>query len=78
MLRALLKRLGLKQKVDCSNSNIWTSLRTKGEKSVLFAINLLSAPMEAEITCQPGFKNAPVRTGLQHLEPMTVKVMEIA
>jgi beta-galactosidase len=78
MLRALMLRLGLRQKVICSNPNVWSSLRTKGTQSLLFLMNLLSSPMEAEIKCQPSFKAEYVSAGPFRLEPMSVKRLEIA
>jgi len=77
MLRALMKRLGIKQRVNCSNPSVWTSLRTKDSKSVLFLMNLLSSPMEADVACQPAFRNVMVSAGRHHLEAMTVKMVEI-
>jgi beta-galactosidase len=77
MLRALLKRLRLKQKVNCSNPNVWTSLRTKGSRAILFVMNLLSSPQEVEINCQPSFKNEMTSAGIHKLAPMTVKTVEI-
>ncbi len=78
MLKALLERLGLNQKVECSNPNVWTSLRTHGPKSALFILNLLSAPMEARIRCRPGSQKAWLDTGTHNLPPMTVKYIEVA
>jgi beta-galactosidase len=77
MLRTLLKRLRLKQKIICSNPNVWTSLRTKGSRSVLFVMNLLSSPQEAEISYQPSFKNGMISAVKYRLDPMTVKMVEI-
>ena len=77
MLRALMKRLGTKQRVSCSNSSVWTSLRTKDSKSVLFLMNLLSSPMETDVSCRPGFKNSMVDLGRHRLDAMTVKAIEI-
>lgn len=77
MLKALLLRLGLEQKVVCSNPDVWTSLRTRGDKSTLFLMNLLSSPMEAEISCRPGRSGRTHDLGLQKLEPMSVKYVEL-
>jgi len=77
MLRALMNRLAIKQRVNCSNSSVWTSLRTKDSKSILFLMNLFSSPMEADVSCLPAFKNAMVSAGRHRLEAMTVKVVEI-
>ena len=77
MLRALLLGLGLKQKVDCSNPNVWTSLRTAGSHSMLFIMNLLSSPMEARVDCRPSWSEGILETGKHELEPMSVETFEI-
>ncbi len=77
MLKNLLLRLGLKQIVACSNPNIWTSLRTHGNQSVLFLMNLFSAPMEAEVHCQPSWSKSRIDLGVQRLAGMTVKEIEL-
>ncbi len=51
MLAWLLGKLGLIQQVRCSNPNVWTSLRRHGNKSMLFAMNLSTSPMEADLSC---------------------------
>jgi beta-galactosidase len=77
MLKALLVELGLEQKVMCSNPNTWTSLRTSGQKSMLFILNLLSSPMEAHIECKPAWSDALLDAGQHELEGVTVKVVEM-
>ena len=77
MLRALLLSLGLKQKIDCSNPNVWTSLRTSGAHSMLFIMNLLSSPMEARVDCRPAWSEGILETGSHELAPLTVKTFEI-
>jgi beta-galactosidase len=77
MLRTLLERLGLRQRVLCDNPNVWTSLRTAGSRSAIFLMNLLSAPQEATVSCRPGWSRAAVDTGRHRLGPMSVKVIEL-
>lgn len=77
MLKRLLMGLGLRQKVDCSNPNVWTSLRTAGARSMLFVMNLLSSPLEARIDCRPAWSEGILETGQHELGPMSVKVIEI-
>lgn len=77
MFSSLLGRLGLKPKVKCSNPNVWTSLRTSGDHSMLFLLNLLSAPMTAEVTCQPTWSSKMIDAGPQQLAPMTVSMIKI-
>jgi len=70
MLSALLSRLGLRQRVACSNPNVWTSLWSDGKKSALFLMNLLSAPQEATVSIDGR------DLGMHRLKAMTVKVVE--
>ena len=50
MLTNLLGQLGCQTPVViCDNPNVWTSLRSDGERFMLFVMNLLSAPMTAEV-----------------------------
>lgn len=55
MLVALLQRLGASPVFTCSNPNVWCTLRTAGQRSVLFAMNLYSAPMSCELRCKPAW-----------------------
>ncbi|HEY3288922.1 MAG TPA: beta-galactosidase [Anaerolineae bacterium] len=77
MLRVLLQTLGLKQKVECSNPNVWTSLRTAGSRSMLFIMNLLSSPQEAIVDCRPAWSDGVLVTGKHELGPMSVKTIPI-
>ena len=76
VLRALLGRLGLEPRVECSSPNVWTSLRSHEGRSVLFLMNLLSAPMEAGVRCRPSGRDW-VDTGTHALAPMTVKLVPV-
>jgi beta-galactosidase len=78
MLYHLLTRLGLKQKVVCSNSNVWTSLRTTEHHSMLFLMNLFSSPQKARVHCQPSWSKRLISVDEQHLDPMTVKAIELS
>jgi hypothetical protein len=40
-------------------------------------MNLLSAPMEAEVACRPSWSPKPIGTGRHRLPAMTVKVVEL-
>ncbi|MGD0224134.1 MAG: beta-galactosidase [Terriglobia bacterium] len=77
MLASLLLRLGLRRRVDCPNPNLWTSLRTAGNHSALFIMNLLTSPQEAEMRCRPRGRSGEVDTGVHKLEPMSVKFLEL-
>lgn len=77
MLFSLLERLGLRPKVRCSNPNVWVSLRTAGRRSMLFLLNLLTAPMTASVACRPSWSGEEVETGVHTLAPMSVKCVEL-
>lgn len=77
MLANLLGQLGLRRKVTCSNPNVWTSLRTFGDRSMLFVMNLLTSPMEAVIACRPEWSSGVIETGKHRLEGLSVKTVEL-
>jgi hypothetical protein len=64
-------------RVECSNPNVWTSLRSHEGRSLVFLLNLLSSPMEASVRCRPASRGTWVDTGTHALEPMSVKVVEL-
>jgi beta-galactosidase len=73
MVAALLTAMGCGQPVvQCSNDCIWTSLRSDGENSMLFAMNLFSSPREAAIRVRRN-DGTHFETGLQKFSPMQVK-----
>ena len=75
LLTRLLARLGLKQKLTCSNPNVWTVLRAAGKKRMLFVLNLHSSPQEATVAVRTGAKMGRARKF--RLPPMTVKWVEL-
>jgi len=77
MLESLMARLGLERRVECSNPNLWTSLRSAGGRSALFIMNLFTSPQEAAIRCRPVGRSGVRDLGQQKLEPMSVKYLEI-
>jgi beta-galactosidase len=77
MVAGLLEGLGLRRKVTCSNPNLWTSLWTAGDRSLLFVMNLFSAPLEAEIRVQPGARTHPVDLSPGKIPPVSVLPFEI-
>jgi hypothetical protein len=77
MLSVLLGRLGLRRTVECSNPNVWTSLRSVNGHSMLFMLNLLSSPMEATVRCRPAWAGGMLHTGHHMLAPMSVECVEI-
>lgn len=79
MLCTLLTRLGLKKKVLSNNPNVWTSLRTVavGRCSMLFLMNLMSAPQKVKVGCQPAWSKRMLPAGEHILDAMTVKMIEM-
>ncbi len=71
MLNWLLGKLGLIRQVSCSNPNVWTSLRRGGGKAMLFAMNLSTSEMKADVAClAPGGQMGTATRFV--LPPMTV------
>jgi hypothetical protein len=70
MVHAMMDSLGIKQKVHCSNPNVWTSILSKGDKSVLFVMNLFVSKQITKIS----FRNH-VWDNFE-VPPMTVKRIE--
>ncbi|HEY3332255.1 MAG TPA: beta-galactosidase [Capsulimonadaceae bacterium] len=54
MLSKLLLHLGSKKIIRSSNPNVWCVVRTTGQKSMLFALNLSSSDMETEVEIDIG------------------------
>lgn len=77
LVRDLLFCLGVRPKVICSNSSIWTSLRTRGNRSAIFLMNLFTSPAETDLTCRPRSRGSMVQLGHHHLAPMSVKYIEL-
>ncbi|MGC9397221.1 MAG: beta-galactosidase [Anaerolineae bacterium] len=75
LLTSLLRRLGLRQKVICSNPNVWTSLWRAGDQALLFLLNLLTGKMEAHVQCH--LDEAPVDAGTHTLSPMSVTAVVV-
>ena len=50
MLRSAMSDLDIKPVVKCSNPSLWTSLRSDGEHSALFVMNLFTSPMETKLS----------------------------
>ena len=77
MPESLVERLGLQRRVECSNPNLWTSLRTGGGRSALFIMDLFTSPQEAEVRCRLAGRGGVQGLGQHKLEPMSVKCVEI-
>jgi hypothetical protein len=76
MLRTALTRLGCEPIVRCDNPNVWTSLLSDGEHSLLFLMNFFTGPLTAGVAyCDPR-TGAWVDTGRHTLNGVSVKVIE--
>lgn len=76
MFRYLMNELScVEPSVKCSNFNVWAVVRTDGNRSMLFLMNLFSAPMETEVEVRThdGIRNL----GVQYLKPMEVRCIEL-
>jgi beta-galactosidase len=76
-LAALLGSLGLRPKITCSDPNLWATLWTAGERSLLFVLNLFTAPLEAEIRVWPASRPDPIDLGRRTIPPVSVITVEI-
>ncbi|MBB6730908.1 beta-galactosidase [Cohnella zeiphila] len=77
MLEHVLQELGCPPPaVRCDNPNVWTSLRSDGDRAMLFAMNLFSSPLEAGLRVR-GSDGAYVDLGRHALGPMEVKTIPI-
>jgi len=73
MMSSLMARCGVDTVVKTTNANVWTALRTVGDKSMLFIMNLYSSPMETEITIRPSWSDSEIELGHFKLPPMSVE-----
>ena len=62
--------------VRCDNPNIWTSLRSDGKQSMLFIMNLFSAPLQAGIQVKM-MDGSYKDLGVFELRPMEVRTVRI-
>jgi hypothetical protein len=77
MVKALLNEMGCRAPmVDCSNPCIWTSLRSDGKNSMLFAMNLFSSPQETQLQVRRN-DGSTLEIPHQQFAPMEVKTFEI-
>lgn len=76
MLLAVLKQIGFKQRVSCSNPNIWTSLHSDGTRCILFMMNLFTSPFEASASYFYGREYKELSLGKFVFSPMSVNFIE--
>ena len=77
LLAALLQRLGFQPRLQCSNPNVWCTLRSVGERSAVFVMNLYSAPMSCELRCRPAWSHDWLDLGHCDLAPMEVRPLTL-
>lgn len=78
LLGSLLRMLGLRQRVLCSNPNVWTSLWYAGDRGLLFALNLFTGKMQVMLQYRLGDGGAFTDAGTYTLNPMTVEALAVA
>jgi hypothetical protein len=77
MMDELLTDLGIKKVIRCSNQNLFTSLRTNGEKTTLYIMNLYTSPMESNIEVYSRDGKSVIKNVSVDLEPMKVQTIDI-
>lgn len=77
MMSNLMDHCGVDTVVKTTNPNLWTALRTVGNKSMLFIMNLYSAPMETDVICKPSWTDNNINIGNLKLPPMSVKTLKL-
>lgn len=77
MMRYLMTRCGVSPVVNLSNPNLWSSLLTAGDQSILFLMNLYTSPMETTVRCHPAWSGGDMDLGLHKIEPMTVQIIRL-
>jgi beta-galactosidase len=73
MLVRAMTRLGSTPRVRCDNPNVWTVLRSDGKRTMLFVLNLLTAPMAVRVRYRDPFSNDWVDIGSHDLPGVTVR-----
>lgn len=75
MLVRLLENLGLQPVLTCTNPNVWVTYWEGQGHACLFALNLFTAPMEAEITVN--WAGRAYSTGALTFPPVSVQVIDL-
>jgi beta-galactosidase len=73
MLQHAVVDLGAEPCVRCDNPNVWTVLRSDGQQSMLFLLNLLSAPMTAQVRFRDPVTGVWVDTGRHELPGISAR-----
>lgn len=72
----LMELCGVERIVSCDNPNVWTTLRRKGSQALLFAMNLFTGPMEANIRVRQR-ESASIADARFSLRAMSVEALEV-
>jgi hypothetical protein len=75
MLTSVLSGLGLERCLTCSDPNLWVTLYVQEGQVTIFAMNLFTSPVEAEIQFRPGPGLPLQSTGRVRVDPVSVKIM---
>lgn len=76
MLDHLLRDLGIDPVVRCDNPYVWTSLRTDGQRAMIFVLNLFTVPMTAHVQYRDPCTGVWVDTGTHTIPGITVQAWE--
>ena len=76
MLRDALTRLGCEPVVRCDNPNVWTSLLSDGEHTLLFLMNFFTGALTASVSYRDPRTGSWADTGKHTLAGISVKVIE--
>lgn len=77
MMDEMLKELNVSKVLNCSNPNLFTSLRSNGDKTFLFVMNLSTSPMKGEIAIFSKDGKTVFKTVKVDMEPMKVETFEV-
>jgi hypothetical protein len=76
MLRSAVFRLGCEPLVRCDNPNLWTSLLSDGEHSLLFLMNFLTGELSAQVSYRDPLSGTWIDTGRHTVPGIHVRVIE--
>lgn len=76
MLSNALTRLGADPIERCDNPNVWTSLLSNGEHSLLFLMNFLTGNFDVSVTWRDPARGTWNQTGKRTIAPVSVIVIE--
>jgi hypothetical protein len=77
MMDEVLTGSGIKKVIRCSNQNLFTSLRTNGDRTMLFVMNLYTSPMQGSIEVYSRDGKTLIKKVSVDLEPMKVQTVDI-